>query len=82
MPRPPAILSAATAGTIAMLAIGACSRQPEASSPNTSQPETVVTSRSDGKAIPNPRRGSYKKSEGGTWGYTTPGENTAPSAKR
>jgi hypothetical protein len=36
------------------------------------QPKTDVTSRSDGKAIPNPRRGSFKKSEGGTWGYTTP----------
>jgi hypothetical protein len=65
------ILSALTGGSLTLLALGGCSRQPEASS-QTPQPDTVVTSRSNGKAVPNPRRGSYKKSEPGTWGYKSP----------
>lgn len=55
----------------AALALTACSRQPEATS-QSSQPDTVVTSRSNGKAIPNPRRGSFAKSEPGQYGYTSP----------
>lgn len=60
---------------LAALALGACGREPT-SAPTTSasaQPDTVVTSRSEGKAVPNPRRGSYKKSDPKEqWGYETP----------
>ncbi|RYE99579.1 MAG: hypothetical protein EOO77_35305 [Oxalobacteraceae bacterium] len=69
MPKAHAIVTALQIG--AALALTACSRQPEATS-QPSQPDTVVTSRSDGKAIPNPRRGSFAKSKPGKYGYTSP----------
>ena len=56
---------------VAAFALTACSRQPEASSQPT-QPDTVVTSRSDGKAIANPRRGSFAKAKPGKYEYKSP----------
>jgi hypothetical protein len=66
---------AITAVLLAALMLSACGGEPTAT-PNASastQPDTVVTSRSQGKAVPNPRRGSYKKSDPNEqWGYKTP----------
>lgn len=61
----------AAAATLALLAISACGRQA------TEPQNEVVTSRSNGQAIPDPRRGSFEKSEPGTYGYTTPPANAA-----
>jgi hypothetical protein len=55
--------SPAYAATLVLLALAGCGRQPDAPKAQSPQPDTVVTSRSDGKAIANPRRGSFKKSD-------------------
>lgn len=66
---------AIAASLLAALTLAACGREPTAT-PTASaspQPDTVITSRSEGEAVPNPRRGSYKKSEPNEqWGYKTP----------
>lgn len=58
---------------LAALMLAACNRDPAKATVQTKQPDTVVTSRSNGKAVPNPRRGSYKKSDpNAPAGYRTP----------
>lgn len=55
------------------LTLAACNRDPAKATVQTKQPDTVVTSRSNGKAVPNPRRGSYKKSDpNAPAGYRSP----------
>lgn len=66
---------AIAASVLTALTLAACGREPTAMPAGTAsaQPDTVVTSRSEGKAVPNPRRGSYKKSDPNEqWGYKTP----------
>lgn len=64
MSHPMVAASLATA-----LMLSSCGSEPTAapmsapSATQSGQPDTVVTSRSGGKAIPNPRRGSFKKSD-------------------
>jgi hypothetical protein len=53
MPKARAVLTALQVS--AALALTACNRQPESASQPT-QPDTVVTSQSNGKAIPNPHK--------------------------
>ena len=61
------------AAMLAAMTLAACGREPSGSTDQSGQPDTVVTSRSQGKAVPNPRRGSYKKSDPNEqWGYKTP----------
>lgn len=76
MARPLTSIATMTAGALALLAIGACSRQPDPST------QEVVTSRSEGKAIPDPRRGSFKKSEPCKFEYTTPPETNTAAPSR
>ena len=77
MPNSRIFSRALTGGTLTILALSACSRQPEPTAR-----DQVVTSRSDGKAIPNPRRGSYAKSKPGTWGYRSPDALPDPHATK
>ncbi len=55
--------TASTMAMILLLTLAACGSQPQPTPTQGTQPDTVVTSRSEGKAIANPRRGSYKKSD-------------------
>jgi hypothetical protein len=65
--------TASGAATAALLALAACGSQPQPTPAPSIQPATVVTSRSEGKAIANPRRGSFKKSDpNAKWGYRSP----------
>jgi hypothetical protein len=61
------------AATAVLLSLAACGNQPQPTPAPSIQPETVVTSRSEGKAIANPRRGGYKKSDpNAKGGYRSP----------
>jgi hypothetical protein len=51
------------AAMLGVLTLAACGREPAASTGQSGQPDTVVTSRSERKAVLNPRRGSFKRSD-------------------
>jgi hypothetical protein len=61
-------------GAALLFAAGGCSQ-------SQSPADEVVTAKSNGAAIRDPRRGSYKKSEPGTYGYYTPSDNAAAPVK-
>ena len=61
------------AAMLAAMTLAACGREPSGSTDQSGQPDTVVTSRSEGKAVLNPRRGSFKKSDpNAAAGYYSP----------
>lgn len=60
---------------LATLTLAACGGTSETETPQGSQPDEVVTSRSEGKAIANPRRGGFTKSDpNAPAGYRSPEE--------
>lgn len=67
-----------TASAVVMLAsltLTACGGNSDTGAKQGSQPDTVVTSRSAGKAIANPRRGGFTKSDpNAPAGYMSPEE--------
>jgi hypothetical protein len=65
--------TAQAGATAILLTLAACGNQPQQTAPQGTQPDTVVTSRSEGRAVPNPRRGSFKKSDpNAKGGYHSP----------
>jgi len=67
--------TASVAAMLATMMLTACGGGPETEAAQGSQPDKVVTSRSDGKAIANPRRGGFTKSDPkAPAGYMSPEE--------
>lgn len=73
MPRTAKAYPAVVAAFLAASTLTACGGQATPSAAGGEQPDTVVTSRSEGKAVSNPRRGSFKKSDpNAPAGYMSP----------